>query len=166
MGLLQQQQSVAMPQGAPQSEMVDMKQAQASMAGTMDRLKRIVLAGQAVLYDEKTSDGFIKHLDPDNLPQSVGMVTAMVMAILIDKGREKAVPPDLVIPAGALVANDLLDYACKLFDMEMSEELSMQAVQAFAKAMQQGVAQSQQPHQQTQQAGVPQQPTQQPGATQ
>ena len=146
MGLLSQQQQ---PEQAPGSDMVNLDQARNDMDGTMDKLKRLVLAGQTALYSEQSSEKFMQFLTKDDIPKSVGQIAAMVMAILIDKGREQAAPPNLIIPAGALIAADLLDYACKLYDVEMTEELQQATLTAFAETMQQGVeqGQAQQPQQ-------------------
>ena len=149
----QQAQTQQPPQMQQQPQMVSMEQAKGQMTGMMDRLKRIVLAGQTILYSKQSSGNFLRYLDRGSIPQSVGVIVAMVMAALIDKGRDKAVPPNLVMAAGAMIVADLLDYACKLYDVEMTEELGQQALQAFAKAMQEGVqgANPQQAQPQTQQ---------------
>lgn len=158
MGLLDQAQ-----QGpAPQQGMVNVQEAQATAKQKMDKLKRLVLAGQKILYTPPASEHFLKFINPEQLPESVGEVAAMVIAALIDKGREKGAPPDLIMPAGVTLVGDILSYASDVYGVEVNDELTKAAIQAFLGAMTRGVQQGQQAQPPAQQQGQPAQP-QQPG---
>jgi len=155
MGLLDQaQQPAATPQGQP--GMVNVQDAQASAAQKMDKLKRLVLAGQKILYTPPASQHFLKFINPEQLPESTGEVAAMVIAALIDRGREQGAPPDLIMPAGVTLVGDILAYAGESYDIEIDEETTKAAIQAFLGAMTRGVQQGQ--GQPAQAAPQPQQP--------
>ena len=161
MGLLDQAQQPAAsaPQGQP--GMVNVQDAQAGAAQKMDKLKRLVLAGQKILYTPPASQHFLKFVNPEELPQSAGEVAAMVVAALIDRGREQGAPPDLIMPAGVTLVGDILSYAGESYDIEIDEETTKAAIQAFLDAMTRGVQQGQG---QPQAQAAPQQP--QPGVMQ
>lgn len=138
--------------------MVNVQDAQAGAAQKMDKLKRLVLAGQKILYTPPASQHFLKFINPEELPQSAGEVAAMVVAALIDRGREQGAPPDLIMPAGVTLVGDILSYAGESYDIEIDEATTKAAIQAFLDAMTRGVQQGQQA------AQTPQQP--QPGVMQ
>ena len=147
------------PQAAPQTPaasqpgqapMVDVKTAQAAASKKMDRVKRLVLAMQKMLYTPPSSKEFLKNISPDNLPQSVGEVASMVLTVMIDGQNEKSVPPDLVMPAGVTIVGDLLSYAKEVYGVEVDDALTQEAIQAFLDVMVQGVEKAQ--------AGAAQQP--------
>lgn len=158
----------------PNSEMVDVKQAGAQVSATVDRLKRIVMAGTLILYSEEAGDKFLRFLDKNDIPGSVAQVSAMVIAVLIDKslmnkrkngdGGGDIVPPALVVPAGAMIAADLLDYACQLYGVENSEDLTKQTVAELANLLRNGAEageQAQSPQAQQPEQQQPVQPAQQ-----
>lgn len=136
-GLLDQ---ATQPQASPSSPMMDVQQAQMDTAAKMDKLKRLVLAGKKILYTKPASDQFLQYLDKDNLPESIGAIVSLLMAALIDKGREQAAPPDLIIPAGVTLVGELLSYASEVYDIEADEALAKECVMAFVKTFGDSVA--------------------------
>lgn len=153
----QAQQASAMP---PQGGMVPVDQIQGQTAATMDKLKKIVVAGKMMLYSPKTSDQFSKYIDPNDLEHSAAVVVSLAMASLIQRGEAEAFPPDLVMPAGVVLVADYLDWLASATDTEVTEEMANGAVIAFAEAMSEGVkGQGQQPAQ----PAMQQQPMQQGG---
>ncbi len=123
--------------------MVNVQEAQAGAAQKMDKLKRLVLAGQKILYTPPASQHFLKFVNPEQLPGSTGEVAAMVVAALIDRGREQGAPPDLIMPAGVTLVGDILAYAGEAYDIEIDDETTKAAIQAFLGAMTRGVQQGQ-----------------------
>jgi len=124
---------------APQSPMVDVQAAQGDMKQKMDSMKRMVLACQKVIYTPPSSEKFLKYINPDDLPQSVGEVAALAITAIIDQGKMEGAPPDMVMPAGVTLVGDLLDYAKESFGVEVDDALTQEAIKAFLTAMVRGV---------------------------
>ena len=76
-----------------------------------ETLQKIVVSGHQILYDEKTRDQTwkaFKDIDDDSDPRKVAHGVAAILTLI---NRESdAIPVELMIPAGVLIAVDVLKF--------------------------------------------------------
>lgn len=152
-GLLQTQQAQSAPQPMPaQGEQSPENAALAKQK--LERVQKIGLAAQKVLYGEKTRAHFAKMIKGQDAAVEASDIAVGIMLILIAESQMK-IDPTVIIPAGVAVMGEILDYIAKVTDDPTDEGQVEDAIEMFVNKMMEAVGggQPQQPMQ-------PQQPAQ------
>lgn len=114
----------------------------------MKQVEGLALAGKQVLYNPQMKGKLLTQLKPENPAQSAADVALSTILLVIQKGGANT-PPDAIVPAGLVLVGDLLDYMEKADGIEVTEELTEQAIELFVqmalKAFTQGTGQPEQP---------------------
>jgi hypothetical protein len=134
----------------------------------MDKLQGLVLAGKKVMYDPSMKGKLLSGLRPEDPARSAADLAATLMMLIIQKDAGN-VSPDLVVPAGLVLVGEALDFMAKSSDVEVTDDVSEQAVGMFVQNMlesfpQEGGQPPAQPGQPPTQPGQPPASTPQPPA--
>lgn len=157
-GLLQsaqqpQQQAPQMPQQAQQ-----MPQQQDHKV-TLERINKVVMAAQTIMYNPKTSKMFMKELQSSGgtAEERAGNAAAGVIAILMQQANGK-MDPHTVIPAGVIIVADLMDFIGQTEGQEFGEAENNEAIKIFVEKIIQATGGGQEQMPQEQQVAMEQMP--------
>lgn len=159
-GLLQ----AAQPQQAQQPAAQPTQTAQpVNHDEVMNRVNKVVMAAQRIMYGDKTSKTFMKQLQTaGKTPEErAGMAAAGLIGMLMQQANGK-MDPRALVPAGVILVADIMDFIAQTEGDEFGEEENNEAIKIFLEQLTQAAGgQQQEPAQEApEQAMQPQQPMQ------
>ena len=105
----------------------------ASDPASKEQYDRIVLAGKKIMFDKATHDKISWLQNPEDLSVLVNGVFDLI-TIITELGND-AVQPDPLHGAAVVLTMEALDFAGRVNDLEITEEVAQAAVQAIDEKM-------------------------------
>jgi hypothetical protein len=100
----------------------------------MQQFQRIVLAGQKVMFDQKTHKLLMQQLQgPGTVAMKIGQGVAGLMGLLM-KESNNSLPPNLIIPAGMVLVAHAADFLRQTGQQVQDQDVA-QAVKIMTTAI-------------------------------
>lgn len=128
MGLIQQAQKPQMQPGQPAAQPSQQNPKQ-------QMLGKLIQAAEKLMYSPKTRPLFMKLLDREGDRLDIAADAAVKVVLTIVDETKGQINPALIAPAGVAVTGDVLDFMQKTENLQVTEEMTHQAIKLFLQKL-------------------------------